>query len=151
MIDRDLVETIVGSNEIGTRGSGLDSTQNLSVSPAECTVQDKTRSQTVIQVSVGKVDDVEEWESKLRSEQRDATYGTCHTYDGDPGYGYGCVYDSGTWISGAGVNVIRSEQLLRVVVHHWDKTSAKQRMKLAEDITRNVDHNVNRAKAGADQ
>lgn len=85
------------------------------------------------------------------NEQRDATYGTCHTYDADPGYGYGCVYDSGTWISGAGVNVIRSERLLRVVVHHWDKATAKQRLQLAEDISRNVDHNVNSAKADADQ
>lgn len=151
MIDRDLVETIVGSGRIGTRDSGFDSTQNLSVSPAECTVQDTTRSQTVIHVSVGEVDDVEEWQSKLRSEQRDATYGTCHTYHGDPGYGYGCIYDSGTWVSGAGVNVIRSERLLRVVVHHWDEATAKQRIKLAEDITRNIDHNVSSAKADADQ
>jgi|GEM_PF-3956893 len=85
------------------------------------------------------------------NEQRDATYGTCHTYDADPGYGYGCVYDSGTWIFGAGVNVIRSERLLCVVVHDWDKATAKQRLQLAEDISRNVDHNVNSAKADADQ
>lgn len=142
LIDPALVEKVIGTAEVGTRGTGIIMKDKRAAEPAVCTVQDKTRSQTVIQVSVGEIDDIEGWQSKLRSEQRDATYGTCHTYDGDPGYGYGCVYDSGTWIFGAGVNVIRSERLLRVVVHHWDQATVEQRMKLAEDITRNVDHNV---------
>lgn len=140
MIDVDLVRRIVGDAEIGTRGRGFSDDSDLSIEPASCTVQNLDLTQTVLQVSVGAVEDAEQ--VRLRLEADAAERPECTTYSGDPGYGYGCTYDRGVFVDGAEVVVIRSDHTIRVTVHHWPDVTPQERLTTAEDIARNIDDNV---------
>jgi hypothetical protein len=144
MIDVDLVRRIVGDAAIGTRGRGFTGPERLALERASCTVQNADLTQTVLQASVGMVD-ADRWRQRLAREADRA--GDCVRYTSDPGEGYGCTYDSGVFVAGAGVNVLRDGRLIRVTVHHWPGVTAEERLATAEDIARNIDHNVATADA----
>lgn len=142
LLDRDLLRRVVGDAEIDTRGPGFRDRAERAVEPANCTVQDLDRGQTFLQVSIGEVDDPSGWRRKLEQEAS-GSYGDCtRRYDGEPGHGYGCTYDSRVFAAGAGVHVIRDGRLIRVTVHHWPDASPQDRLALAEEIADDLHRNV---------
>ena len=141
LVSADLVKKIVGSHAIGTRGIGITPAAERAVEPANCTVQDADTSTTVLQVSIGEVSDVTHWRTQLAHEA--ASKGTnCVHYTSSPGIGYGCTYDSGVFVDGAGVNVVKGDRLIRVTVSHWSDVTPDDRLTLAEQIVTDVDKNV---------
>ncbi len=140
MIDVDLVRRIVGDAEIGTRGGGFSNDADLSIEPASCTVQNLDLTQTVVQASVGEAEDAEQVRRSLEADAADRP--ECTTYAGNPGYGYGCTYDSGVFVDGAEVVIIRNDHTIRVTVHHWPDVTPQERLTTAEDIARSIDANV---------
>lgn len=141
LVSTDLVRRLVGDHAIGTRGKGITSRSQRALQPSTCDVLDADRTVTMLTVSVGEVADPARWRQTLATEEKDAGK-ACTSYTGDPGDGYGCTYDSGVWVDGARVNVLRGDRLIRVTVMQWVDATPAQRLALAEDIARDVDANV---------
>ncbi|WP_460844452.1 hypothetical protein [Nocardioides ultimimeridianus] len=147
LVSTDLVRRLVGDHAIGTRGRGITPRSQRALEPSTCDILDADRTVTLLTVSVGEVADPAHWRRTLATEEKDAGK-ACTSYTGDPGDGYGCTYDSGVRVDGAGVNVLRGDRLIRVTIMQWVDATPAQRLALAEDIARDVDKNVTAYDAG---
>lgn len=141
LLSPSLVHEVVPAGSVGTRGEGITSAAQRQQEPAACTVQDTSSSTTKIQVSVGEVPDPAAWRSKLLAEAKTAS-SVSRTYDGDPGVGYGSTYDSGVYVDGASVYVVRDDRLIRATVYHWASATPEERLALAEKMVLDLDRNV---------
>ncbi|HWU20879.1 MAG TPA: hypothetical protein VN088_05105 [Nocardioides sp.] len=147
LVSRALVRRLVGDDAIDTRGGGITSRAERVRQPSTCDVIDADLTRTMLSISVGEVTDPSRWRRTLATEEKDAT-DICRSYTGNPGDGYGCTYDSGTLVDGAGVNVLRGDRLIRITIMQWVRATPPQRLALAEEIARNVDANVTAYDAG---
>lgn len=138
LVDLELVQQISEDKEIDTTGRGILDKSARAAQPAQCEVQ--ADGTTVLQVSIGEVEDRAYWRDQLEREAADTPTST--TYTGDPGVGWGRTYDRGAFVDGAGVSVLRGARLIRVTVHHWPGVTPTERLTLAEKIVRDVDENV---------
>ena len=142
LVNPDLVRRIIGDAPIDSHGNGIDIAPG---EPAQCKVQDGERGGTVMQLSIGEVDP-EVWQSKLAKDAQN-TYGECVTkYEGDPGDGYGCTYDTGIFRAGAAVHVLKDNHLIRATVYNWPEATPEMRLALAEDVARDLEKNYNAKK-----
>lgn len=139
LVEPDLVRRAIGDAPIETRGAGLTSDTE---GPAQCRILDGERTQTVMQLSIGVVDPAE-WSAKLAQESASPSlYGTlAQEYSGDPGTGYGLTYDSGTFVAGAAVHVLKGDHLVRATVYNWADATPEERLSLAEDVARSMEAN----------
>lgn len=139
LVDEQLVRRVVGEDDIGTVGRGIET--NPQWEPFHCQVQNATRHRTVMQLTIGLVDDPDTTRRQLEAEA-ERTPG-CTRYDGYPGVGYGCIYGpGGRFAQGAGVNVVTGDRLIRVIVKNWPDQPGKVRLALAVEIARDLDRNV---------
>lgn len=142
ILSEELLRRIVGDAPFSTSGRGLDEQtwagRNKS---AECRVVDDEAQRRVLSVVlIEDSDRVTRWRRML-DEEADGK-ANCYPYDGDPGDGYGCTHDTGTFAHGASVNVMSGDRLFRVTVYNWPDASPEERRAAAEDIVRDIDANV---------
>lgn len=143
LVDPDLVSEVVGGTEFRTSGAGAIPRSKRDVDVAKCTITRFSGAGPRIQVRLGEVASPEDWRERLSTEAKDAKYGDpAATYTDDPGAGYGFTYESGIWALGAGVNVVKGDRLIRVVVYQWPDATPEQRLEAAEKIARDADANL---------
>lgn len=138
LVGPDLVRRVVADAPIGTRGEEVDEAHG---SFERCRVVDDQTGTIVMQLTIGSVDSAE-WGPRLEQERDTASYGDCaETYEGDPGIGHGCTYETGVWRHGAAVHVLTDAHLIRATVYNWPGASPDERLALAEDVARDMEKN----------
>jgi hypothetical protein len=153
MIDVALVRRIVGDATIDDDGdAGLtDETWTDGSRRADCTVRNGDATRTVVKAYVAEdATETARWRREL--DRKGDANADCVRYTGDPsdpGEGYGCTYDSGVFADGAGVHVVSGDRLIRLTVYNWLDATSSERLATAEDIARDIDHNVAGSEAGA--
>jgi hypothetical protein len=143
LVDPDLAAEVVGGTEFHTTGAGAIPRSERDVGVAKCTITRFSGAGPRIQVRLGEVASAKEWRDRLSAEAKEAKYGDpAATYTDDPGFGYGFTYDSGIWALGAGVNVVKGDRVIRVVVYQWPDATPEQRLEAAQKIANDADANL---------
>jgi hypothetical protein len=145
MIDVDLMRRIVGDATIDDGGDpGLtEDTWTEQSRRADCTVRDGDATRTVLKAYVAEdAAETTRWQRELDREADGDADADCARYTGDPGEGYGCTYDSGVFVDGAGVHVVSGDRLIRVTAYNWPDATSEERLTTVEDIVRDIDANV---------
>jgi hypothetical protein len=143
LVDPTLAAEVVGSHEFKTNGPGAIPRAQRDTSGAHCVISRDSGNGPHIQVRLGEVTSPEEWHDRLGQEAKTIEYGEhAATYTDDPGYGYGLTYEGGIYALGAGVNVLKGDRVIRVVVYEWPDATPDQRLEAAVKIARDADENL---------